>query len=101
MSPLLRRSEALAAAEQSLSEMETKERELAARLENLRDVAPDSVKVFEDLLDRRMSSSERSARRFFIGRVVATVIVGLIGLWLAPIGYWMAHLRALPIPERE
>ena len=86
MEELLRhRSESLAAAERSLVEMETKERDLAARLENLRQIAPDSVRVFEDILDRRMNASERSARSYFVWGVVATVIVGVLGLWLAPV----------------
>lgn len=72
------------AAEQSLAEVEVREKALAVRLENLRQVAPDSVKVFEELLDRKMELSSRSSRAYFIWGVVATVVVGLVGLLLAP-----------------
>lgn len=86
MSDLLqRRTEALTAAEQAVAEMEAKEKDLAARLENLRQVAPDSVKVFEDILDKRMGRSDRSASRYFVWGVICTVIIGIIGLLLAPV----------------
>lgn len=80
-----KRAAALADAEAQLSEMEAREKDLAERLANLEQIRPDSMKVFEEAMDRRMAQNEKSARMFFLWGIIATVIVGALGLWLAPV----------------
>ena len=81
---IAQRATDLTYAQERISELEAQESELAERLANLNALRPDSLRVFEDAMDRRLGRSDQSARAFFFWGILATVLVGTLGLWIAP-----------------